>query len=165
MAEAHRHEWRRDEETGQYVHDVSVWVKAPVETCFRYWSRFEHFPTIMRHITNVEKTGPDTWHWEARIAGQHVEWDAIMPEYRENEIIVWRSTSGMKNSGTVTFAPDADGCRIAVHLIYDPPYGFIGDIAAQMGINDNFHQDLVEDLHHFKEAVESGRTERYRPAA
>ena len=164
MAEQH-HEWSRDESTGQYVHNVSVRVNAPVETCFTYWSQFEQFPQIMRHVTNVEKTGPDKWHWEAKIDGQHAEWDAVMPEFRENDIISWRSVEGLKNSGTVTFTPEAGGCRITVHIMYDPPYGIVGDLVAQASTNDRFHKDLVEDLNNFKEAVESGKTERFRPAA
>jgi uncharacterized membrane protein len=165
MAEQTHHEWSRDEDTGQYVHHVSVWINASVETCFSYWSQFEQFPRIMRHITRVEKTGPDAWHWEAKIDGQQAEWDAVMPELRQNEIISWRSVEGLKNSGSVTFTPTEKGCRITVHLMYDPPYGIIGDLVAQMKVNDTFHRDLVEDLHNFKEAVETGKIERYRPAA
>lgn len=164
MAEQ-QHEWSRDEGTGQYVHHVSVWVNTPVDTCFALWSQFEQFPQIMRHIKSVEKTGTDSWHWKAQIDGQHAEWDAVMPEFRQNEIISWRSVEGLKNSGSVLFTPESGGCRITVHLMYDPPYGIIGDLVAQASVNDRFHQDLVEDLNNFKEAVESGKTERFRPAA
>lgn len=162
---AEKHEWYRDEGTGQYVHDISVVINAPVETCFKYWSQFELFPRIMRHVKGVEKTGPDLWHWEAQIDSQHVEWDAVMPEFRQDQIISWRSTSGLKNSGSVNFIPMGEGCRITVHLMYDPPYGIIGDIAAQLVVNETFHKDLVEDLMNFKSAVESGQMDRYRPAA
>jgi len=165
MAEQTHHEWHRDESTGQFVHHVSVWVNAPVATCFRYWSQFEEFPKIMRHIKRVEKSGKDSWHWEAMIAGQHAEWNAVMPEFRSEEIITWRSVSGLKNSGSVTFAPAANGARITVDIMYDPPYGFIGDLVAQSRFADQFQKELVEDLHNFKEAVESGKTERFRPAA
>ena len=162
---AEQHEWYRDEESGQFVHDVSVVVNVPVEICFRHWSNFELFPKIMRHVKKVEKTGPDTWHWEAQIDGLHEEWDAVMPEFIENQVISWRSTRGLKNSGTVTFIPMGQTCRIAVHLMYDPPYGVIGDLVAQMNVNERFHNDLVEDLNNFKTAIESGRMDQFRPAA
>ena len=57
------------------------------------------------------------------------------------------------------------GTRIEVHLMYDPPYGFIGDIIAERRINDDFQTDLQRDLDNFKMAVESGQMERYRRAA
>jgi uncharacterized membrane protein len=162
---ADKHQWSRDESTGQYVQDVSVWVNAPVETCFGYWSQFEMFPKIMHYIESVEKTGTNTWHWRAKIGGQRVEWDATMPDYRQNDIISWRSTDGLKNSGAVNFIPQNNGTRIEVHLMYDPPYGIVGDIAAQATMNDQLHNELVEDLNRFKTAVESGQTEQFRPAA
>lgn len=161
-----QHAWYHDESTGQYVHDVSVWINAPVDRCFSFWSQFEKFPNVMRHITEVKKTGTDQWHWKAKIDGQHVEWDAVMSEFRDNSIISWRSTSGVKNSGTVNFIPERGGCRLSVHLMYDPPYGIIGDLAARVAVNQRFHDDLVEDLTNFKNAVESGEIDqRFRRAA
>jgi uncharacterized membrane protein len=157
--------WHRDETTGQYVHEVAVMVNAPAETCYAIWAQFENLPRIMRHIRHVEMTGPTTTHWEARIMGQHLEWDAVTTVNRPNETIAWDSTSGTKNSGSVRFVPSAEGCRIILHLMYDPPYGVLGDLAAVVSVNDEFHRDLVEDLHRFKETVESGQTEQYRKAA
>lgn len=162
---AEQHEWYRDEQTGQYVHDVSVFIDVPVEKCFDYWSNFENFPRIMRHVKHVVNTGEGTWHWEAQIDGQHAEWDAVMPDFQMNRMISWRSTNGLKNSGTVTFTPENTGCRIAVHLMYDPPYGLIGDLVAQLTVNETFHKDLQQDLLSFKRAVETGEVERFRPAA
>ncbi len=163
---AEQHAWSQDEATGQYVHDVSVWIDAPVERVFRYWAQFEQFPTVMRHITDVKQTGPNAWHWQAKIEGQRLEWDADMPEFRENSLISWRSISGVENSGTVNFIPERGGTRLIVHLMFDPPFGILGDAAARLTINDRFHEDLVEDLISFKNAVESGDIDRrFRPAA
>lgn len=158
--------WYQDDATGHYVHDASVWINAPVDHCFRYWVDFEDFPKIMRHVVSVKKTAPDQWHWEARVGGQHVEWDATMPEFRKDQIISWQSTKGVKNTGSVNFIPENGGCRLSVHLTYDPPFGLIGDVAARTSVNQRFHEDLVEDLNNFKHAIESGQIEdRFRPAA
>lgn len=162
---ADTHNWYRDDATGQYVHNVSVLVDAPVETCFHYWSQFENFPCIMRHVTRVTKTGENSWHWEAEIAGLHEAWDAEMPEYAVNRKISWRATGGVKNAGVITFMPENGKCRITVHLTYDPPFGVVGDLVAQARVNQIFHADLEEDLRNFKAAMESGQVERFRPAA
>ena len=162
---AREHHWFKDEESGRYVHNVSVTTNAPVDTCFLYWSDFENFPNLMSHIDRVTRTNGNTWHWEATVAGVHAEWNAEMTEYRENEIIAWTSIDGLRNMGSVRFIPDGDGCVIAVHLEYDPPYGFIGDIVAERRVSDAFHDDLQHDLLRFKEAVESGMTEHFRRRA
>lgn len=162
---ANVHEWYKDEATSQYVHDVSVSVNAPCETCYSAWSNFEYFPNIMRHIEKVTNTSATTSHWEAVIARQHQSWDAETTELIANEVIAWRSTNGLRNSGSVRFSADGLGCRITVHIMYDPPYGMIGDLVAERRVNDDFHRDLVEDLLQFKEAVESGQIKRYRRAA
>jgi len=158
--------WHRDEETGQYVFDTFVVVNAPVEKCFAAWENFEMFPSLFSYITEVRRTGDNNWHWAATIGGQHADWDAGMTDFHRNDIIAWESTDGLRNSGSVTFSPEDDGrrCRISVHLMYDPPYGVIGDLVAQYRFNDEFYNDLVRDLLNFKENVESGRTDYYRAA-
>ena len=159
------YQWYKDEKTGQYVFDVSVWVNAPVETCFNLWSHFADFPRIMRHITLVKKTGETSWHWEAMVAERRAEWEADTTEFRKNEVIAWHATSGVRNSGSVRFTPEDTGCRILVHLAYDPPYGPIGDYVAEHRLNDEFVRDLQQDLENFKQAVESGELQQFRPAA
>lgn len=157
--------WHRDEATGMFVFDAHVIVNAPVDVCFSAWSNFSAFPKLLRHIDTVQQLGEDHWHWEATIGGTHAQWDARTSEFRENAVISWEAYSGVKNSGSVYFSPEGRGCRVAVELKYDPPYGIIGDIVAQRRFNDQFAQELQEDLHNFKVATESGRTDNFRRAA
>lgn len=156
--------WRRDDTTGQYVHEAAITVNASADTCYTIWSQLDNLPMIMRYVKNVAVTGPNTSHWDATIIGQHLEWDAVTT-VSMNDTLAWESTSGLKNSGSVRFVPMAEGCRIVVHLMYDPPYGALGDLVATTRLNDEFHRELMEDLQHFKSAVESGQMERYRRAA
>jgi uncharacterized membrane protein len=155
----------KDESTGQYCHDASVMVNAPAATCFELWSNFESFPSIMTYVQKVTKTDAQTWHWEAKVAGRHEEWDAAMTEFRPNETIAWRSVRGLENGGMVRFSTTDTGCLISVHLCYNPPFGVIGDLVAERSANDEFHAQLQQDLLNFKHAVESGNVDRYRRAA
>ncbi|MHB9025150.1 MAG: SRPBCC family protein [Armatimonadota bacterium] len=147
--------WYKDENTGQYVQEASVLVNAAPSVCYERWTRLDDFPRLLRHIQQVTPSGGQTWHWEANIAGQHVEWDATAA-WVPNESVSWSSTSGLRNSGTVTFVPEGNATRVLVRMMYDPPYGPIGDMVAERGRNDRVHQDLVEDLINFKNSVESG---------
>jgi uncharacterized membrane protein len=158
-------QWFRDEQTGQFVHDASVWVQAPVDVCFSYWANFAQFPQLMSHIQRVEQIDEGRWHWVAKISGMTQEWDAVVSEFRRPELLAWHSTSGLKNSGTVSFTPENSGCRVRVHLMYDPPLGVIGDMLAMAGMNDAFHRDLQNDLTEFKGRVERDEAQQMRPAA
>ena len=89
----------------------------------------------------------------------------MVSEFQPNEVISWVSISGVKNSGSIYFSSEGRGTRVAVHLMYDPPYGFIGDLIAERRINDEFQRDLQHDLDNFKHSVESGTAEDYRRAA
>ncbi|OPZ83144.1 MAG: Polyketide cyclase / dehydrase and lipid transport [bacterium ADurb.Bin429] len=157
--------WHRDETTGQFVHEASILVNAPADTCFAIWSQLENLPRIMKHIERVQMTGSNTSHWDARVMGVHLEWDAITTALHPTDAIAWTATEGVQNSGSVRFVPTPEGCRIIVHLMYDPPYGILGDLAAIARVNDEFYDDLMDDLQRFKEAIESGQTEQYRKAA
>lgn len=159
-------QWYRDEETGDYVHDLSVVVNAPVHKCFTHWTNFESFPQFMSHITRVVRTGENTWHWEADVAGRHIIWEAVTSEFRRNDLIGWVSSSGLQNAGTVQFEPaGVQQCRIKVHLQYDPPYGVFGDFFAERGINDQLHRAVHQDLMDFKHVVEAGEAEQFRKRA
>jgi uncharacterized membrane protein len=156
--------WYKDEGTGQYAQEASVLVNAPVNVCFERWTRIEDFPRLLRHIEQVTPSGDRTWHWEGNIAGHHVEWDAEAV-WMPNESVRWSSTSGLKNSGIVTFTPEGNATRITVRMMYNPPYGPIGDLVAERSHNDKIHQDLVEDLINFKNTIETGMPgEQWRAA-
>lgn len=161
-----KHEmWHRDDTTGQYVHEASIVVNAPAETCYQIWSQLDNLPRIMRYVKDVRITGPKTSHWEATVMGQHLHWDAVTTVDLVNDTIAWESTEGLKNAGSVRFASTPEGCRLVVHILYDPPYGVLGDLVATARVNDAFQRDLLEDLQRFKTAVESGQTGTYRKAA
>lgn len=158
--------WYRDRESGQFVFDAYVVVNAPIDVCFMAWANFESFPQLMRYISDVHRLDDTTWHWEATLAGRHVEWNATTTEFRPNEIIAWASTDGIKNTGAVYFSPEDDrACRVAIHLLYDPAYGVLGDLLARWRVNNAFLRDLQQDLDNFKRSVESGTAEDYRRAA
>ena len=151
---------RRRAEKGIIRTRKSVTVMKPVAEVYAFWRNFENFPQFMRHLVSVTDIGDGRSHWVAKgPAGREFQWEAVITEERENELIAWRSTEGadVSNRGTVTLhpAPGGRGTEVRVELQYDPPGGEIGHTLAAL-----FGQDagsrIESDLREFKRAVEAG---------
>jgi hypothetical protein len=60
-------------------------------------------------------------HWRANVAGEEKEWDAEITEQIPDDRIAWRSVTGVKNGGVVTFHKISDTVtRIALQMDYEP---------------------------------------------
>ena len=81
----------------------SIDVRVPVRTAYDQWTQFEEFPRFMEGVKSVKQLDDTHLHWIAEIGGQTKEWDAEITEQIPDERIAWRSTSGAKNAGVVTF--------------------------------------------------------------
>ena len=140
--------------------EKSVTINRSPAELYRYWRNFENLPRIMSHLEEVRGNDPIYSHWMVRgPAGTSVEWDAMVYNDKENELIAWRSLEGadVDNAGSVHFvpAPDGRGTEVRVALIYDPPAGVVGaTIAALFG--ENPEQQIEEDLRRFKQVMEAG---------
>jgi uncharacterized membrane protein len=137
-----------------------ITVNRPIEDVYRFWRDVTRFPRFMRHLESVEMVSERRSRWRAKgPAGTTVEWDADLVEDREPDIIAWRSVEGseVQNSGVVRFgrAPGARGTEVRVELEYSPPAGSLGRAVAWL-FGDAPEQHIHEDLHRFKQLVETG---------
>jgi uncharacterized membrane protein len=133
--------------------------RTPAEL-YRYWRNFENLPRIMSHVEEVRGHDPIYSHWIVRgPAGTSVEWDAMVYNDKENELIAWRSLEGadVDNAGSVHFvpAPGGRGTEVRVSLKYDPPAGVVGATVAKL-FGENPEQQIEEDLRRFKQVMEAG---------
>jgi uncharacterized membrane protein len=133
--------------------------KSPGEL-YRFWRNFENLPRFMEHLKSVTIIDNTHSHWIANApGGTSVEWDAVIINERENELIAWRSVEGadIGNAGSVHFtpAPGGRGTQVRVVLEYDPPVGRAGAIIARL-FGEEPDQQVREDLRHFKEIMEAG---------
>lgn len=130
----------------------SIDVNVPVRTAYNQWTQFEEFPRFMEGIRQVKQLDEKRLHWRAEIGGHDVEWDAVIVEQIPDKKIAWRSTSGAKNAGTVTFYPLGDNkTRVAVEMEYDPE-GFVETAGDALGVVSS---RLEGDLERFKSFIES----------
>jgi uncharacterized membrane protein len=133
----------------------TIEVEAPVRTVYDQWTQFEEFPRFMEGVEEVKQLDDKRLHWKARVGGKLKEWDAEIVEQRPDQIISWRSTTGSKNAGTVTFQPSEKGTTVSLLLEYEPE-GPIENAGDALGVLD---RQVQSSLERFKKFLESRRTE------
>jgi uncharacterized membrane protein len=142
----------------------SVVVNRPPHDLYAFWREFENFPRFMFHVQSVRSTGPGITHWVVNgPAGTTVEWDARITSDVPNELIAWQSLEGSQvdNHGVVRFEPrpGGRGTIVRVDLLYQPPAGRVGKLVATL-FNESPEQQIYDDLHRFKQVVETGEVMR-----
>ena len=111
--------------------EQSVTINRPVLEVYRFWRNFENLPRFMDHLEAVTVMDETRSHWVAKgPAGTRVEWDAVIHNEIDDELIAWRSLPGseVNNAGSVHFTPlgRRDGTEVRVVLSYEPPAGKLG---------------------------------------
>ncbi|MDZ8082361.1 MAG: SRPBCC family protein [Nostoc sp. SerVER01] len=147
--------------------EKTVTINKPAEELYRFWRNFENLPRFIKHLKEVKVYDDKKTHWIAEgLLDRNLEWDAVIVEDRENEVISWASVQSaeIQNSGVVQFkpAPGNRGTEVKVVREYNPPGGVIGNALAKpvVDIAKLFGEDpkhnLTEDLRHFKMLMEAG---------
>jgi uncharacterized membrane protein len=140
--------------------DRSVTVARPADVLFGFWRNFENLPRIMGHLESVTVLSAERSRWKAKgPAGMTVEWEAVIHNEVENELIAWKSTddADVKNAGSVRFkeAPGGRGTEVRVVLEYEPPAGKLGMVVAKL-LGEEPDLQVREDLRRFKQLMETG---------
>jgi uncharacterized membrane protein len=139
--------------------EKSVVVSRPPQELYRFWRNFENLPRFMDHLESVTVLDENRSHWIAKApVGTKVEWDAIIHNEIENELIAWRSLPGadVNNAGSVHFTPLHNGewTEVRVVLSYDPPAGKLGAAVARL-LGEEPSRQVEDDLRRFKQVVEA----------
>ena len=99
----------------------SIEVRVPVRVAYNQWTQFESFPQFMDGVKEVKQLDDRRLHWHASIVGQDLEWTPKIVEQQPDKRVAWRSTSGEKNAGVVTFHYlDDSTTRVTVQLEFEP---------------------------------------------
>ena len=134
----------------------SIEVNVPVRIAYNQWTQFEEFPRFMEGVKEVRQLDDKRLHWKAEIAGKMKEWDAEITEQRPDERVAWRSTSGARNAGVVTFHRLADRrTRVMLQLEYEPE-GFTESAGDAVGVVGS---RVARDLGRFKDFIETRQRE------
>jgi uncharacterized membrane protein len=136
--------------------EKSIDVNAPLSTVYNQWTQFEDFPEFMEGVMEVRQLDNKRLHWKAKIAGKEKEWDAEIFEQTPDGCIAWRSTSGILNTGKVSFQSlGPTKTRVKLKINYDPE-GVIENIADALGV---VSARVQGDLNRFKAFLETRHTE------
>jgi len=136
--------------------EKSVDVNAPLSTVYNQWTQFEEFPEFMEGVVEVRQLDEKRLHWKAKIAGKEKEWDAEIFEQTPDASIAWRSTSGVLNTGNVSFQSLGPAkTRVKLKINYDPQ-GVIENLGDALGVVSGRVQG---DLNRFKAYIEARSTE------
>ena len=137
--------------------EKSVQIGAPIDVVFGAWSDLERLPSRLRAVEEVRVRGPRS-HWKVRFNGKSFEWDAKITQNIRNQSLGWKSLSGPKHTGRVTFSPLGGDTEVHVVMNYVPPGGELaGDLVAQTATLEDY---LAQALRGFKAALESKSEER-----
>jgi len=134
----------------------SIEVNVPVRTAYNQWTQFEDFPKFMDSVHEVQQLDDTHLHWRADVAGKEEQWDAEITEQIPDKRIAWRSTTGVRNAGVVTFHKISDSAtRVTLQMDYDPE-SFVEQIGDALGA---VRMEARGNLKRFKEMLESRGTE------
>ncbi len=134
----------------------SVDVNVPVRTAYNQWTQFEEFPRFMRGVEEVRQVDDRHLHWKALVGGKTVEWDAEIHEQVPDQCIAWRSTSGVRNEGTVLFKHlGPSRCRITLLMTVEPQR-FTEKVGDALGA---ISSQVKNDLDRFQAVLESRQVE------
>lgn len=133
--------------------EKSVNIGRPVQNVFAAWSDFERLPRWINFIRRVERYGTHT-RWLVNMDGRELEWEAQITQVVANESIGWKSLSGPKHTGRITFSPLGNQTVVHVLMNYAPRLGGFSGFGSMLPIDQHLEQWIDRGLREFKLALE-----------
>jgi uncharacterized membrane protein len=143
--------------------DEAITINRPRAEVYAFWRDLANIAEFMEYVESVRTIGDGgdrKTRWTAKgPGGKGLEWDAEIINEKENELIAWRSLDGSEvaNAGSVHFkdAPGGRGTEVALEIMYMPPGGAFGALAAKLFGEDPAAR-LHADLKRLKARIEAG---------
>jgi uncharacterized membrane protein len=138
----------------------TVTINRPRQELYAFWRDFRNLALFMENVESVTPGDDRRSHWVVKApAGKTVEWDAILVEDVEGELLAWESAPGadVKNAGRIEFkdGPPGRGTEVTATIVYDPPAGELGKLIAKLFQKEPKIQARRE-LRRFKQLMETG---------
>lgn len=125
-------------------------INAPIDKVYSMWTDFDNFPSFMKHVESVTRTGDNKLHWKAQIGPVAKEWDAEVQAMIPNRTVTWHSTSGAENAGAVTLSERGHITEMHVVIAYDT--NWFETLGA--AVTGALSRSVEEDLERFKRLAE-----------
>jgi uncharacterized membrane protein len=137
----------------------SLYIDAPVDQVYAFWSNYENFPLFMSHVREVEDLGTGRSRWSVSgPGGVPIVWTAVLTQQAPDQVIAWRSESGsmLENAGVIRFLSTGAGTRVNLRFCYYPPAGGAAEAVAEL-LGSDPRAKLNEDLGRMKDLLEATR--------
>jgi uncharacterized membrane protein len=131
--------------------EKALQIGLPVEDVFRAWLEVAKVPDLSSIIGSQTRRS-DHWHWRIALGDRDIEWDARVEQLIPNQAIGWKSLSGPKHTGRITFAPIGNNTLVQVTMNYAPRSFWMRGISASM--KQRLEDYLDQVLRDFKAALE-----------
>lgn len=140
--------------------EKSIEINAPLNKVFSLIN-WERVPEYYDSIKKVEWTSKPkmevgaTVHILSEIAGAKGEWDAEITEYKENEKVSWRTTSGnMTIIYNATLEAAKAGTKLTTSFDYELPYSILGKLIDKLRVHSAMEKESEKALQKMKEIAE-----------
>jgi uncharacterized membrane protein len=140
--------------------EKSIEINAPPDKVFSL-IRWDKVPEYYDSIRKVDWTSEPkmkvgaTVHVVSEIAGTKGEWDAEITEYKNNEKVSWRTTSGnMTIIYNATLDPVKAGTKLTTSFDYEPPYSILGKLIDKLRIHKAMEKEAETALEKMKAQAE-----------
>jgi uncharacterized membrane protein len=133
--------------------EKSINIGRPANEVFAAWSHVEDLPRNISFIEHVERSG-DHSRWRVNIDGRSFVWEAQITQDIANESLGWKSLTGPRHTGRISFAPLGEQTVVHVLMNYEPP---LGEIGALVPMENHLEQWIERGLREFKGALERER--------
>jgi uncharacterized membrane protein len=147
----------------------TVTINRPRDELYAFWRDFRNLALFMENVESVTPGDDRRSHWVVKApADKSVEWDSVLTEEVENEVLAWESAEGaeIKNAGRIEFkdAPPGRGTEVTATIVYEPPGGDLGKLIAKLFQKEPKIQARRE-LRRFKQLMETGEISTTKSAA
>jgi uncharacterized membrane protein len=135
----------------------TLYIDAPLDQVYAFWSNYENFPLFMSHVREVEDLGDGRSHWSVSgPGGLPIEWSAVLTQQADGEVIAWKSEPGsmLENAGIIRFYAAGTGTRVNLRFCYHPPAGGAGQAVAEL-LGSDPRAKVNEDLGRMKSLLEA----------
>ena len=140
--------------------DNSIDINAPLETVFAYLADVESHPEWVKWTKEAESTSDQsglgaTSTQKMQVGPRKETVEAIVTEFKDNEVVTWRHTRGMEMTDRLAVVPFGDATKVAWSIDYTPPMGGMGKLMDVLFMERLFDQLAKDSMTQLKDRLES----------
>ena len=133
--------------------EKTIQIAKPLHDVFDVWSNPEDLSRLSGMIASVRSYGNRS-RWTVVVNAVPVEWEAEITQFVPYQAIGWKSVSGPKHSGRVSFSQIGEDTLVHVHMNYAPPMRMFRPLLSPF--SGNLEGYIEQALREIKAGLENG---------